>query len=141
MESFLAQIIMFAGNFAPRGWAYCNGQLLSINQYSALYSLLGNTYGHQNWPVMKMMAIRMSLLVKILGFQNQGRLIILRQTMPLLATEPYLEVLVCKETTNHLMFRIRLQGLIISYHQKEFSLQEIRNKQIQINTLNINNYG
>ncbi|SFN42196.1 Microcystin-dependent protein [Bizionia echini] len=45
MESFLAQIIMFAGNFAPRGWAYCNGQLLSINQYSALYSLLGNTYG------------------------------------------------------------------------------------------------
>jgi microcystin-dependent protein len=45
MNPFMAQIIMFAGNFAPRGWAFCNGQLLSISQYSALYSLLGTTYG------------------------------------------------------------------------------------------------
>lgn len=45
MEPFLAQIIMFGGNFAPRGWAYCNGQLLPISQNSALFSLLGTTYG------------------------------------------------------------------------------------------------
>ena len=45
MEPFIGQIIMFGGNFAPRGWAYCNGQLLSISNYSALYSLLGTTYG------------------------------------------------------------------------------------------------
>lgn len=45
MNPFMAQIIMFAGNFAPRGWAFCNGQLLSISQYSALFSLLGTTYG------------------------------------------------------------------------------------------------
>ena len=45
MEPFLAQIVMFAGNFAPRGWAYCDGQLLAISQYSALFSLLGTTYG------------------------------------------------------------------------------------------------
>jgi len=45
MNPYLAQIIMFAGNFAPRGWAFCSGQLLPINQYSALFSLLGTTYG------------------------------------------------------------------------------------------------
>jgi len=41
----LAEIIMFAGNFAPRGWAFCDGQLLSIAQNTALFSLLGTTYG------------------------------------------------------------------------------------------------
>ena len=45
MEPFIAQIMMFGGNFAPRGWAFCDGQLLPINQYSALFSLLGTTYG------------------------------------------------------------------------------------------------
>lgn len=42
---FLAEIKMFAGNFAPRGWALCNGQLLPISQNTALFSLLGTTYG------------------------------------------------------------------------------------------------
>ena len=45
MEGTLAQVIMFAGTFAPRGWAYCQGQLLSIAQNTALFSLLGTTYG------------------------------------------------------------------------------------------------
>lgn len=45
MEDYLAQIIMFAGNFAPRNWAYCQGQLLAIAQNQALFSLLGTTYG------------------------------------------------------------------------------------------------
>ena len=45
MDPFIAQIIMFGGNFAPRGWALCNGQLLPISQYSALFSILGTTYG------------------------------------------------------------------------------------------------
>ena len=44
-EPFLAQIVMFAGNFAPRGWAFCDGQLLPINQNQAVFSLLGTTYG------------------------------------------------------------------------------------------------
>ena len=44
-EPFLAEIIMFAGNFAPRGWAFCQGQILSIAQNTALFSLLGTTYG------------------------------------------------------------------------------------------------
>lgn len=45
MEPFIAQIMMFAGNFAPRGWAFCQGQILSIAQNTALFSLLGTTYG------------------------------------------------------------------------------------------------
>ena len=44
-EAFIAEIRMFAGNFAPRDWALCDGQLLSINQHQALFSLLGTTYG------------------------------------------------------------------------------------------------
>ncbi len=44
-EQILGEIRMFAGNFAPSGWAFCNGQLLSISQNTALFSLLGITYG------------------------------------------------------------------------------------------------
>ena len=44
-EPFLAEIRMFSFNFAPRGWALCNGQLLPINQNQALFSLLGTIYG------------------------------------------------------------------------------------------------
>lgn len=42
---FIGQITLFAGNFAPRGWAFCQGQLLSIAQNTALFSILGTTYG------------------------------------------------------------------------------------------------
>ncbi len=45
MDPILGQIIMVGFNFAPVGWASCNGQLLSISQNSALFSLLGTTYG------------------------------------------------------------------------------------------------
>jgi len=44
-DPFIGEIKMFAGNFAPRGWAFCDGQLLSVSQNSALFSLLGTTYG------------------------------------------------------------------------------------------------
>jgi microcystin-dependent protein len=44
-QNFLGEIRMFGGNFAPRGWAFCHGQSLSIAQYDALYSLIGTTYG------------------------------------------------------------------------------------------------
>lgn len=44
-EPFLGEILMFGGNFAPRGWAFCSGQLLSIAQNTALFSILGTTYG------------------------------------------------------------------------------------------------
>lgn len=44
-EPFLAEIRMVGFNFAPRGWAFCDGQILPINQNQSLYSLLGTTYG------------------------------------------------------------------------------------------------
>jgi microcystin-dependent protein len=45
MDGFFAQIIYFAGNFAPLNWAFCAGQIMQISQNQALYSLLGNMYG------------------------------------------------------------------------------------------------
>ena len=44
-DPFVAEIRMFGGNFAPTGWAQCNGQLLPISQNTALFSLLGTFYG------------------------------------------------------------------------------------------------
>jgi len=45
MDPFIGQIMLFAGNFAPRGWALCQGQLLSIASNTALFSIFGTTYG------------------------------------------------------------------------------------------------
>lgn len=45
MEFYLAQIILFAGNFVPKGWMACNGQTLQIMQNQALFSLLGTQFG------------------------------------------------------------------------------------------------
>ncbi|MGF6310578.1 microcystin-dependent protein [Bradyrhizobium sp. i1.8.4] len=44
-EPYVAEIRIFPFNFAPKGWAFCNGQLLPISQNTALFSLLGTTYG------------------------------------------------------------------------------------------------
>jgi microcystin-dependent protein len=44
-DPFVAEIRIFAGNFAPKGWALCDGQLLPISQNTALFSLLGTNYG------------------------------------------------------------------------------------------------
>ena len=45
MEPFLGQITLFPFSFAPKGWALCEGQILSIQQNTALFSLLGTYYG------------------------------------------------------------------------------------------------
>lgn len=44
-EPFIGEIKIFAGNFAPRGWAFCQGQIVAISKNTALFSLLGTTYG------------------------------------------------------------------------------------------------
>lgn len=44
-QHFLGQVVAFGGNFAPRGWALCDGTLLSIAQYNALFSIIGTIYG------------------------------------------------------------------------------------------------
>lgn len=45
MEPYIGEIRIFAGNFAPVGWLYCQGQLLKISEYEALYTLIGTYYG------------------------------------------------------------------------------------------------
>ena len=45
VEPYLATVTIFAGNFAPRGWMFCQGQLLAIAEYDALFALIGTTYG------------------------------------------------------------------------------------------------
>jgi microcystin-dependent protein len=44
-DPYVGEIRMFAGNFAPDGWLFCNGQIVRINDYEALFSLIGTTYG------------------------------------------------------------------------------------------------
>jgi microcystin-dependent protein len=44
-DAFLGEVKLFAGNFAPRGWAFCDGQQIAISQNTALFALLGSTYG------------------------------------------------------------------------------------------------
>lgn len=45
VEQFLGEIRIFAGTFAPRGWMFCEGQILQITQHQALYAIIGNQYG------------------------------------------------------------------------------------------------
>ena len=45
MEAFYGTILMFGGNYAPSGWAFCDGQVVSISSNQALFALLGTTYG------------------------------------------------------------------------------------------------
>ena len=45
MEGFIGEIMLFAGNFAPRSWAFCNGALINVAQNTALFSILGTTFG------------------------------------------------------------------------------------------------
>ncbi|HZU54061.1 MAG TPA: tail fiber protein [Holophagaceae bacterium] len=44
-DPVIGEVTLFAGNFAPSGWAFCDGQLLAISQNTALFSILGTTYG------------------------------------------------------------------------------------------------
>lgn len=44
-DGMIGEVKLFAGNFAPRGWAFCDGQLLAISNNAALFSILGTTYG------------------------------------------------------------------------------------------------
>lgn len=57
-EPFIGEIMLFAGNFAPRGWAFCNGQVLPIAQNQALFSLLGTTYGGDGFTTFRLPDLR-----------------------------------------------------------------------------------
>lgn len=58
MEGYLADIRLFAGNFAPSGWSFCDGKTLSIAEYDALYALIGTTYGGDGVTAFKLPDLR-----------------------------------------------------------------------------------
>ena len=58
MEAFLGTILMFAGNYAPRGWMFCEGQELAIQQHQALFALIGTTYGGDGKRAFKLPDLR-----------------------------------------------------------------------------------
>jgi len=64
---FLSEIRLFSFNFAPRGWALCNGQILPINQNQALFSLLGTTYGGNGQTTFALPDLRGRVPIHFLG--------------------------------------------------------------------------
>jgi microcystin-dependent protein len=75
---YLAQILMFAGNFAPKNYAMCNGQTLAINQNQALFALLGTTYGGNGQTTFLLPNLQSNLPVSFgqgngLSFYNLGQ--------------------------------------------------------------------
>lgn len=58
MDPTMAQIMMFGGNFAPQDWHFCDGSLISIAENSALFSLLGTTYGGDGWQTFALPDLR-----------------------------------------------------------------------------------
>ena len=71
-DPFIGEIIMFGGNFAPRGWAFCNGQLLAINDNQALFSILGTTYGGDGRTTFGLPDLRGRVSVHVGGFTGTG---------------------------------------------------------------------
>lgn len=67
MDPFIGEIRIFAGTFAPLGWADCNGQLLSIAQNNALFSLVGTTYGGDGFTTFALPDLRSRLPIGMQG--------------------------------------------------------------------------
>lgn len=72
MDPFLGEIRMVGFNYDPRGWAYCNGQLLSIAQNTALFSLLGTTYGGDGMNTFALPDLRSRVPVHAAGGRGNG---------------------------------------------------------------------
>jgi microcystin-dependent protein len=71
-EPFLSEIRIMSFNFAPKGWAMCNGQLLPINQNQALFSLLGTTYGGNGQTTFALPNLRGQVPIHFGGSHNLG---------------------------------------------------------------------
>jgi microcystin-dependent protein len=65
MDPFVAEIRIFAFNFAPKGWAFCDGQILPLSQNTALFSLLGTTYGGDGRTTFKLPDLRSRVAVGV----------------------------------------------------------------------------
>ena len=72
-EPFLAEIMIVGFNFPPRGWAYCDGQILPINQNQSLFSLLGTTYGGDGRTSFALPELRGRSPIHVGGGHNLGQ--------------------------------------------------------------------
>lgn len=72
-EPFLAEVRMVGFNFAPRGWAFCDGQILPINQNQSLYSLLGTTYGGDGRTTFALPDLRGRTPIHVDGAHREGQ--------------------------------------------------------------------
>jgi len=72
---YVGEIRMFAGNFAPVGWMFCNGQVLSITQYETLFNLIGATYGGDGQTTFALPNLQ-SRVPLHMGASNQGSFVI-----------------------------------------------------------------
>jgi len=72
-EPFLSEIRLFTFNFAPRGWATCDGQVLPINQNQALFSLLGTTYGGNGQTTFALPDLRGRTPIHVAGAHPLGQ--------------------------------------------------------------------
>lgn len=70
---YLAEIRIVSFNFPPKGWAFCNGQLLPINQYQALFSLLGTTYGGDGVRTFQLPNLQASMPIHVGNGFAQGQ--------------------------------------------------------------------
>src|SRR5262245_12892717 len=71
-QPFLGEIRLFAGNFAPRGWALCDGQALAISEHRALFAVLGTTYGGDGQTTFALPDLRGRVPVQPGGKQSLG---------------------------------------------------------------------
>lgn len=72
---YIGEIRMFGGNFAPANWAFCNGQLMSISQFEALYNLIGTTYGGDGTTTFGLPDLRGRIPVHVGNGFVQGQLV------------------------------------------------------------------
>lgn len=69
----IGEIVMFAGNFVPRSWAFCDGQLLSISEHTALFSIIGTTYGGDGRTTFGLPDLRGRVPIHVGGNGSSGR--------------------------------------------------------------------
>ena len=74
-DAMMGEIKLFAGNFAPRGWAFCEGQLIPISQNSALFSILGTQYGGDGRTTFALPDLRDAVPVSASNTRKQGSVV------------------------------------------------------------------
>ena len=74
-DAMMGEIKLFAGNFAPRGWAFCEGQLIPISQNSALFSILGTQYGGDGRTTFALPDLRDAVPISASNTRKQGSVV------------------------------------------------------------------